>query len=202
MDNEEHIELTPELLLNAYAQGIFPMSDDESDADFFWVRPKLRGLIPLNQFHIPKSLAKRIRQKPYDIRINTDFMGVITGCAESKQGRETTWINHTIRNACYELFKLGYCHTVEAWQDNALVGGLYGVSLGGAFFGESMFSRAIDASKICLVTLVEHLNTHGFTLLDTQFLTNHLSQFGAIEIPQAEYEKLLANALKIHARFI
>lgn len=188
-------EINPALLLNAYAQGVFPMSDDAEDPEVFWVKPKLRGVIPLDAFHLPRSLAKTIRQKRFSIRFDHDFNGVITGCAESRPGREHTWINAPIRKAYKALFECGHCHTVEAWRKNELVGGLYGVTLNGAFFGESMFSRQTDASKVCLAALVEHLNVRGFTLLDTQFLTDHLAHFGAIEIAQQEYEDKLKAAL-------
>lgn len=198
---EKPQELTPALLLSAYAQGLFPMSDDADDPEIFWVRPEMRGIIPLDKFHISRSLAKKVRQNPFDIRYDTDFNAVIAGCAEAKQGRETTWINQTIRNIYGELFNLGYCHTVEAWEGHRLVGGLYGISLGRAFFGESMFSRENDASKLCLVSLVAHLKTQGFTLLDTQFITSHLAHFGAIEILQKDYEKLLSKALMSDAVF-
>lgn len=194
-------ELTPALILNAYAQGIFPMSDDANDPEVFWIRPQKRGIIPLEHFYIPHSLAKKIRKSPFEIRFDSDFLGVIAGCAEAKKGRETTWINQTIREVYNELFKLGYCHTVEAWKDEQLVGGLYGIALGRAFFGESMFSRMTDASKICLTALVEHLKARGFILLDTQFITAHLARLGAIEIPRKDYEKQLENALQGDAIF-
>lgn len=194
--------LDPALILDAYAQGIFPMSDDAEDPDVYWVRPEKRGIIPLDHFHIPRSLKKHIKKKPYTIRFDSDFNGVISGCAEAKAGRETTWINKTIRTSYEELFNLGFCHTVEAWQDENLVGGLYGISLGQAFFGESMFSRMTDASKICLVSLVEQLQKQDFILLDTQFTTPHLEHFGAIEIPRKEYEKLLSKALNKMASFL
>lgn len=194
--------LDPALILEAYAQGIFPMSDDAEDPDVYWVRPEKRGIIPLDRFHIPRSLKKHIKKNPYKIRFDSDFKGVISGCSEAKTGRETTWINKTIRCFYEELFNHGFCHTVEAWQDEHLVGGLYGIALGQAFFGESMFSRMKDASKICLVSLVEQLQKQGFILLDTQFTTPHLEQFGAIEIPRKEYEKLLSEALKKVASFL
>lgn len=201
MSDTDSNNLTPALLINAYAQGVFPMSDDENDPDVYWVRPQRRGIIPLDGFHVPKSLKKHMRKNPFEIAIDRDFEGVISGCAESKPGRETTWINHPIRKAYGELFKLGYCHTVEAWQENKLVGGLYGLALGQAFFGESMFSRATDASKICLVALVDHLKSHHFTLLDTQFVTPHLEHFGAIEISRRDYEQRLQAATQKPASF-
>lgn len=201
MSRQDHDQLTPALLIRAYAQGIFPMSDDAEDPDVYWVRPERRGIIPLDDFHIPKSLKKHMKKNPFKIVIDTDFEGVISGCAESKTGRETTWINHPIRNTYGELFKLGYCHTVEAWQENRLVGGLYGLALGQAFFGESMFSRKTDASKICLVALVDHLKSRHFTLLDTQFVTPHLAHFGAIEISRQDYEQRLQAAIQKPASF-
>ena len=201
MSEKEKDKLTPALLLSAYAQGIFPMSDDAEDPDIYWIRPERRGIIPLDNFHIPKSLKKTMKKEPFKIVIDSDFEGVISGCAESKPGRETTWINHPIRKAYGELFELGFCHTVEAWQNEKLVGGLYGMALGQAFFGESMFSRVTDASKICLVALVDHLKSHHFVLLDTQFTTPHLEHFGAIEITRQDYEMRLKKALSGQAEF-
>ena len=177
------------------------MADDADDPNVYWVRPERRGIIPLDEFHIPKSLKKQLKKNPFEIAIDRNFNGVISGCAESKPGRETTWINHPIRRAYGELFKLGYCHTVEAWQKNKLVGGLYGLALGQAFFGESMFSRVTNASKICLVALVNHLKSHHFTLLDTQFITPHLEHFGAIEISRQDYEQRLQIAIQKTASF-
>jgi leucyl/phenylalanyl-tRNA---protein transferase len=194
-------EIDPDLLLQAYSMGIFPMSEDAEDSEVFWMQPQKRGIVPLDAFHASKSLMKTVRRGRFDVRIDHDFHGVIDGCAESKEGRERTWINGTIRNACHALFQRGNCHTVEAYFEGSLVGGLYGVSLGGAFFGESMFSRMTDASKVCLVHLVERLRERGFQLLDTQFLTAHLERFGALEISRRKYEKLLAAALKTEAGF-
>jgi leucyl/phenylalanyl-tRNA--protein transferase len=187
--------LTPQILLRAYAAGIFPMADDADDPDLFWVQPEMRGVIPLDAFHVPRSLAKKVRQAPYDIRFNTAFSAVITACAEATENRERTWINRTIRDLYVELHRMGHAHSVEAWENGQLVGGLYGVSLGRAFFGESMFSRRTDASKICLVHLVNRLKERGFVLLDTQFTTEHLKRFGAIEVPNEDYENLLQEAL-------
>lgn len=188
--------ITPEILLRAYAAGMFPMAESADDPEVFWVQPRIRGIIPLDQFHISKSLAKRIRQKPFDIRVNTAFDRVMEHCAQSTQDRPTTWINPLILTLYKELHRMGYTHSVEAWEDGELVGGLYGVSLGSAFFGESMFSRRADASKICLVHLVARLKERKFTLLDTQFTTDHLKTFGAIDIPRKEYERLLEAAMK------
>lgn len=193
--------IPPDLLLRAYATGVFPMAESADDPEVFWVRPEMRGIIPLDGFHAPKSLMKIVRQGRFDIRFDTDFAGVIAGCAEAKQGRPSTWINEPIRKAYGELFARGHCHTVEAWRGDRLVGGLYGVTLGGAFFGESMFSRETDASKVCLVHLVEKLKERGFVLLDTQFTTEHLKRFGAIDVPRRKYERLLEGAVCTTAQF-
>lgn len=193
--------IPPDLLLRAYASGVFPMAENADDPEIFWVRPESRGIIPLNAFHAPRSLMKTVRRGDFDIRFDTDFTGVIEGCAEARAGRMSTWINQPIREAYAELFARGNCHTVEAWREGRLVGGLYGVTLGRAFFGESMFSRETDASKICLVHLVERLRERGFILLDTQFTTEHLKRFGAIDVPRAKYETLLEEALAGEARF-
>ena len=193
--------IPPELLLRAYATGVFPMAENADDPEVFWVRPEMRGVIPLDAFHVPKSLMKTVRQGRFDIRFDTDFAGVIAGCAESNEGRPSTWINEPIRKAYGELFVRGHCHTVEAWHEGSLVGGLYGVTLGGAFFGESMFSRQTDASKVCLVHLVQRLKERGFVLLDTQFTTEHLKRFGAIDVPRGKYERLLEAALYKTALF-
>ncbi|MCI5073940.1 leucyl/phenylalanyl-tRNA--protein transferase [Oricola sp.] len=193
--------LTPQILLRAYAAGIFPMADDADDPNVFWVQPEMRGVIPLDAFHVPRSLAKKVRQAPFDIRFNTAFRAVIMACAEATPDRERTWINRTIRELYVQLHAMGHAHSVEAWEDDQLVGGLYGVSLGRAFFGESMFSRKTDASKICLVHLVERLRERGFVLLDTQFTTGHLKRFGAIDVPQEDYEAMLAEAITGEAVF-
>lgn len=193
--------IPPDLLLRAYASGVFPMAESADDPEIFWVRPETRGIIPLDAFHVPKSLAKTLRQQRFEIRFDSDFDGVIAGCAEAGAGRRSTWINRPIREAYTELFRHGHCHTVEAWREGRLVGGLYGVTLNRAFFGESMFSRERDASKICLVHLVERLKAHGFVLLDTQFTTEHLKRFGAIDVPRGRYEQLLEHALSGSARF-
>ncbi len=193
--------IPPELLLRAYASGVFPMAESADDPEVFWVRPEARGVIPLDAFHVPKSLAKTIRQGRFEIRYDHDFAGVIDGCAETGEGRASTWINAPIREAYLDLHRRGHCHSVEAWRDGRLVGGLYGVSLGRAFFGESMFSRERDASKVCLVHLVERVRRQGFVLLDTQFTTEHLKRFGAVDVPRRRYEKLLEEALKGEAIF-
>lgn len=188
--------IPPELLLRAYASGVFPMAEDADDAEVFWVRPEVRGIIPLDAFHVPKSLAKVVRSGRFEISVDRDFEAVIDGCAEETSARRSTWINGPIRQAYGELFHRGHCHTVEARRDGRLVGGLYGVTLGRAFFGESMFSRETDASKVCLVHLVGRLNERGFVLLDTQFTTEHLKRFGAVDVPRRRYERLLKAALQ------
>lgn len=195
-------DITPDLLLRAYSIGLFPMADSADDPELFWVEPELRGIIPLDDFHISKSLAKTIRRAPFDIRYDTAFEQVMEGCAAPAPDRPTTWINAKIRSLYATLHSMGHAHCVEAWEGDELIGGLYGVSLGSAFFGESMFSRRTDASKICLVHLVERLRKQGFVLLDTQFTTEHLKHFGAIDVPKARYEKMLARAIATpHLKF-
>ena len=189
--------ITPDILLRAYSIGLFPMAESSDDPEIFWVEPEMRGILPLDGFHISKSLAKTVRKRPFDIRFDTAFERVITYCAEPAEDRPSTWINTTIRKLYTELHRMGHAHSAEAWEDEELVGGLYGVSLGSAFFGESMFSRRTNASKICLVHLVERLRAKGFTLLDTQFTTEHLKTFGAIDIPKDEYLKLLKKAVDV-----
>lgn len=193
--------IPPDLLLKAYASGVFPMAECADDPEVFWVRPETRGIIPLGGFHVPKSLRKVLRQKRFEITYDRDFRGVIAGCGEFREERRSTWINAPIREAYTQLFERGHCHTVEAWREGRLVGGLYGVTLGRAFFGESMFSRERDASKVCLVHLVERLRERGFILLDTQFTTPHLKRFGAIDVPRSKYERLLEEALEGDAAF-
>ena len=195
-------DITPDLLLRAYSIGLFPMADSADDPELFWVEPELRGIIPLDDFHISKSLAKTIRRAPFEIRYDTAFEQVMDGCAAPAPDRPTTWINAKIRSLYATLHSMGHAHCVEAWENGELVGGLYGVSLGSAFFGESMFSRRTDASKICLVHLVQRLRKQGFVLLDTQFTTEHLKNFGAIDVPKARYEKMLARAIATsHLKF-
>lgn len=195
------LRIPPDLLLRAYATGVFPMAESARDPEIFWVRPETRGIIPLDAFHVPRSLRKTIRQQRFDIAVDADFPAVIDGCAESREGRNSTWINAPIRQAYAELFDRGHCHTVEARVGGELAGALYGVTLGRAFFGESMFSHERDASKVCLVSLVERLRARGFVLLDTQFTTPHLQRFGAVNVPRGRYEKLLADALEGSADF-
>ncbi|SCX28047.1 leucyl/phenylalanyl-tRNA--protein transferase [Agrobacterium rosae] len=190
-------DIDVDILLRAYSIGLFPMADSADDPELFWVEPEMRGIIPLDDFHVSKSLAKAIRKRQFDIRFDTDFVGVMAGCAQEADDRPSTWINETIRRLYTELHQIGHAHSVEAWEGDELVGGLYGVSLGSAFFGESMFSRRTNASKICLVHLVERLRAKGFTLLDTQFTTEHLKTFGAIDVPKADYAKMLERAVEV-----
>jgi leucyl/phenylalanyl-tRNA--protein transferase len=189
------VEITPEVLLKAYACGIFPMAENADDPSIYWVEPDERGIIPLRGFHVPQRLARTIRADRFEIAVDRDFDAVIEGCAAPGRDRARTWINARIRALYSRLHEIGHCHTVEAYEDGRLVGGLYGVRLGGAFFGESMFHVARDASKVALVHLVARLRAGGFTLLDTQFVTDHLRTFGAVEVPRTRYHKLLENAL-------
>ncbi|MEM8573456.1 MAG: leucyl/phenylalanyl-tRNA--protein transferase [Pseudomonadota bacterium] len=189
------IEITPQVLLKAYSCGIFPMAESAENNALYWIEPERRGILPLDAVHIPRSLARTIRRGGFEIKIDNDFDAVVDGCAEPRTGRRSTWINGRIRSLYGELFKQGHCHTVEVWQDGALTGALYGVHLSRAFFGESMFSRARDASKVALVYLVARLKFGGFRLLDTQFITDHLAQFGAVEISRPAFQRLLEDAL-------
>jgi leucyl/phenylalanyl-tRNA---protein transferase len=195
------IRLTPDLLLAAYAAGVFPMAESADDPELFWVDPRRRGILPLDAFHVPHKLRRVVRQGSFEIRCNTAFEDVIRGCAEATEKRPNTWINDEIVRLYAALFARGAAHSVEAWQDGMLVGGLYGVSLGAAFFGESMFSRATDASKVALVHLAARLRFGGYRLLDTQFLTPHLARFGGVEITRSRYHRLLAEALAYRASF-
>jgi leucyl/phenylalanyl-tRNA--protein transferase len=194
-------ELTPDDLLRAYASGLFPMAERRDDPDLYLFDPEVRGIIPLDCFHVPRRLARRVRQGRFDLRVDSAFAAVIEACAEARPGRRETWINRKILALYGALFERGAAHSVESWRDGRLVGGLYGVVLGGAFFGESMFSRETDASKVALVHLIERLRRGGFSLLDTQFLTPHLESFGSIEIPRDEYHGRLRQALDIDAKF-
>jgi len=193
--DEFTIEITPLVLLKAYACGIFPMAESAEDNALYWIEPERRGILPLDGVHVPKRLARTIRKGGFEVKIDNDFEAVIEGCAAPRAGRRSTWINSRIRYLYRELFAMGHCHTIEVWQDDKLVGGLYGVHLGRAFFGESMFSRVRDASKIALVYLVARLKYGGFELLDTQFLTDHLARFGVIEVSRAEFQRKLGGAL-------
>ncbi len=191
----------PNDLLDCYRRGVFPMADARDDPRLFLVDPDLRGVLPLDRFHVSKSLRKRIRKNEFDIRINTAFSQVMASCAEEAPDRPNTWINSPILNLYGALHRMGHAHSVEAWRDGELVGGLYGVSLQGAFFGESMFSRAADASKVALAHLVALLKKGGFVLLDTQFVTGHLLTFGVEEMSRDAFHILLAEALKVEAQF-
>ncbi|MET0219568.1 MAG: leucyl/phenylalanyl-tRNA--protein transferase [Tardiphaga sp.] len=188
-------EVTPELLLRAYACGIFPMSESADDPSLFWVEPEQRGVIPLTGFKVSSRLARTVRSDAFTVTVNTAFKRVVAECAAPKPGREDTWINGRIRELYGELHEMGHAHSVEVWQGGDLAGGLYGVSLGRAFFGESMFHHARDASKVALVHLVARLIAGGFVLLDTQYVTDHLMSFGAVEVPRSRYRKLLSGAL-------
>ena len=189
-------EITPEVLLRAYACGIFPMAESADDPTLFWVEPEMRGVIPLDGFRISSRLARTVRSDDFTVTVDTAFKAVIAGCAAPAAGREDTWINKRIRELYGGLHTLGHCHSVEVWQDGDLAGGLYGVNLGRAFFGESMFHRVRDASKVALVHLVARLIAGGFELLDTQYVTEHLKSFGAVEIPRRRYTSLLDKAIK------
>lgn len=195
------LRLTPEILLAAYAAGVFPMAESAQDPQLFWVDPRHRGIIPLDGFHVPRRLRRVVRHGGFEIRCDSAFESVLYGCAETTEKRPNTWINDEIVRLYRGLFARGAAHSVEAWREGALVGGLYGVSLGAAFFGESMFSRETDASKVALVHLVARLRLGGYRLLDTQFLTPHLARFGGIEISRARYRRLLAAALAGRASF-
>ena len=191
--------LAPKLLLSAYAQGVFPMAHD--DGRIYWYDPDPRAILPLDGLHIPRRLKQKINRKPYEIRLNSDFRGVMKACAALTSERSSTWIDQNILDSYTLLHQLGYAHSVEAWLNGDLVGGLYGVSLSGLFAGESMFHTATDASKICLVYLVNHLREQGFQLLDVQFQTAHLSQFGVIEISRDAYKERLRLAMQHKVRF-
>lgn len=195
------LRLTPKLLLAAYAAGVFPMAESAEDPELFWVDPKRRGILPLEAFHVPRRLRRVVRRGAFEIRCGAAFEDVIRACAEATEKRPNTWINDEIVRLYAALFARGAAHSVEAWVDGMLVGGLYGVSLGAAFFGESMFSRVTDASKVALVHLAARLRLGGYRLLDTQFLTPHLAQFGGIEISRARYHRLLAEALAYRGSF-
>ena len=195
------MKLTPDLLLRAYAAGIFPMAESADDPEIFWVDPERRGILPLDACHIPHKLRRTVRHGPFEVRCDSAFADVVRGCAEPTPDRPETWINAEILQLYVELHARGRAHSVETWLDGELVGGLYGVALGGAFFGESMFSRATDASKVALVHLVARLIQSGFLLLDTQFTTPHLERFGVIEIPRSDYQRRLSKALAAGVQF-
>ena len=193
--------LTPDLLLQAYAVGLFPMAERHDDPALHWIDPDRRAILPLHSFHLPRRLARTVRAGRFEIRCDSAFADVMRACAEQTEDRRETWINAPILQLYTALFDRGQAHSVEAWRNGRLVGGLYGVSLGGAFFGESMFSRETDASKVALVHLVARLLQSGYVLLDCQFTTDHLRQFGVVEISRTRYRELLAGALKIDAEF-
>ncbi len=195
------LPLTPDLVLKAYACGIFPMAESRDDPAVFWVDPERRGIIPLEHFHLPRRLARTVRQGRFDVRVDSAFREVILACSASTARRRNTWINDTIVDLYSALNERGFAHSVECWRDERLVGGLYGVSIGGAFFGESMFSDERDASKVALAHLVERLRDGRYVLLDTQFVTTHLRSFGAIEISRAKYLARLKKALTVQASF-
>jgi leucyl/phenylalanyl-tRNA--protein transferase len=195
------VEITPEVLLKAYACGIFPMAESAEDPALYWIEPPERGVIPLDTFRVSSRLARTVRSARFEIAVNRDFDGVLEGCAAPAPRRQRTWINDRIRSLYRKLYEIGHCHSIEAYENGALAGGLYGVCLGRAFFGESMFHRARDASKVALVHLVARLKAGGFALLDTQFVTDHLKTFGAIEVPREKYHRLLEDALVGEADF-
>lgn len=190
-------ELTPEILLTAYANGYFPMAEHQDDDELYWFSPDPRGIIPLDGFHIPHGLAKTLKKPPFTLRVNGDFEATIRGCAEIRAKRKETWINERIIQLYLSLHRMGFAHSVEAWQNGTLAGGLYGVAIGGAFFGESMFSRKPEASKLALVTLIDILKNTGYALLDTQYVNPHLEQFGGCAISKRTYMRRLAKALPL-----
>lgn len=197
----DQFEITADILLRAYSIGLFPMAESATDENLFWVDPEARGIFPLDGLIVSKSLTKTVRSDCFEIKADCDFDAVIDGCAASYEGRDKTWINGRIRRLYRQLFDIGRVHTVESWADGELVGGLYGVHLGAAFFGESMFHRKTDASKVALVHLVARLAKGGFRLLDTQFVTPHLASLGAVEVPKKVYRRRLADAMAHHGDF-
>ena len=199
--SRDRLDITPDILLRAYSIGLFPMAESANDPNLFWVDPEERGVFPLDSLVVTRSLAKTVRGDKFEIKVDTDYDGVIDGCAATLPGREGTWINARIRSLYRALFDLGSVHTIEAWSDGVLVGGLYGVAIGAAFFGESMFHRSTDASKVTLVHLVARLRAGGYRLLDTQFVTEHLGSLGAVAVPKHAYHLLLADAVAREADF-
>lgn len=197
--SRRQVEITPDLVIRAYRAGLFPMAESRGADRLYWLDPELRGVLPITGFHLPKRLRRTVLSGRFQVTADADFAAALAGCAAPAPGRGDTWINPEIEHLFGTLHALGVAHSIECWEGGALVGGLYGVALGGAFFGESMFSRARDASKVALVHLVARLAIGGFTLLDTQFLTAHLAQFGATEIPRADYKARLAAALEVPA---
>lgn len=196
------LQITPELMLRAYRAGLFPMAETRRGERLYWLDPEFRGILPLSGFHLPHRLARTVLHGPFAVTADANFPAVIAGCARRRPGREDTWINTEIETLFNELARRGHAHSVECWQDGLLAGGLYGVAIGGVFFGESMFSLKTDASKVALVHLVARLRLGGFRLLDTQFVTNHLAQFGALEIPRESYRTALVAAVDVPARWL
>ncbi|MGB0696380.1 MAG: leucyl/phenylalanyl-tRNA--protein transferase [Rhodospirillaceae bacterium] len=192
------ITITPDIVVRAYASGVFPMAKAHDDPRLYWVDPDRRGILPLDGLRVSRSLRKKLRKSEFTIKTDTQFVEVVKQCAAPAPGRRETWINDEIEQLFTDLHDLGLAHSIETWKDGELVGGLYGLAVGGAFFGESMFSRCTDASKVALCHLVARLNKGGFRLLDTQFVTDHLSSLGAIEIPRSDYHRLLARSLQVH----
>jgi len=195
------VGMTPEMMLRAYSCGVFPMARSRDDPRLYWIDPQDRGVLPLDEFHVSRSLWKRLKKGTFRVTCNTAFQAVLDGCAEPRPDRPETWINAEIMMLFRQLHAMGLAHSVECWAGGTLAGGLYGLALGSAFFGESMFSRQTDASKVALCHLVARMKAGGFTLLDTQFVTEHLSRFGAREIPKADYLEQLADALRRPAQF-
>jgi leucyl/phenylalanyl-tRNA--protein transferase len=193
--------ITPQVLLRAYAAGVFPMAESAEDNTLYWVEPEFRGILPLKAFHIPHSLRKTVRRRKFAVTVDTAFNDVIAGCAERTPERRSTWINSRIKSLYTQLHRMGFCHSVETWREGRLIGGLYGVKIGAVFFGESMFSRERDASKVALVHLMARLNAGGFRLLDAQFINDHLKQFGAVEVARSDYQQMLEAALEDDAEF-
>jgi len=194
--------ITPEILLQAYAIGVFPMAESQDSDELYWFDPDPRTIIPLDNFHVSRRLERTLRQKKFHITFNTAFTEVMKKCAEPAPDREETWINDNILQLYTQLHRYGYAHSIETWQDNTLVGGVYGVGIGGLFAGESMFSRVTDASKVALASLLKHLNQQGFSLFDVQYTTNHLKTFGAIEISRDDYKKRLSKAIENDCNFL
>ncbi len=192
-------DISPELILKAYSNGLFPMAETRLGDKIYWLDPEMRGILPLDGFHLPRRLRRTVLSNVFHVTVDTAFSKVVSSCAESRPGREDTWINPQIERIFATLHQMGYAHSVECWQQDRLVGGLYGVAIGGAFFGESMFSQQTDASKVALVHLMMRLRIGGYHLLDTQFVTSHLAQFGALEIPREQYKHVLRDAIRINA---
>lgn len=201
MAEYQQLQITSETILRAYQLGLFPMGESREDSTIYWVDPERRGIIPLSSFHVPRSMQRTLRRVPFVISVDKSFCEVIQACARRTRQRPNTWINRQIIELYMELFEAGQAHSIECWSNGVLVGGLYGVTIGAAFFGESMFNTVRDSSKVALVHLVERLRSGGFSLLDTQFVTNHLRRFGAIEIDRDEYLQMLAVALSEEANF-